>query len=134
MLRRLRDRPEWKFFTVLPRAGRGLTLAWWGLLLTRGVLSALLAITMGALVHAVQAGQSPARSLVVVGAVFVLLQVAPPIHQAVSANLGSRLSAWLNDRLAEACVRPPGVGHLEDPKLTGDLTVAREFDLGMTGP
>ena len=26
------------------------------------------------------------------------------------------------------------MGHLEDPKLTGDLTVAREFDLGMTGP
>jgi ATP-binding cassette, subfamily B, bacterial len=26
------------------------------------------------------------------------------------------------------------MGHLEDPKLTGDLTVAREFDAGMTGP
>jgi ATP-binding cassette, subfamily B, bacterial len=36
--------------------------------------------------------------------------------------------------LTEACVRPPGIGHLEDPKLTGDLTVARDFDLGMTGP
>jgi ATP-binding cassette, subfamily B, bacterial len=31
-------------------------------------------------------------------------------------------------------VRPPGVGHLEDPELASDLTVAREFDLGMTGP
>src|SRR5215813_15019532 len=26
------------------------------------------------------------------------------------------------------------MGHLEDPRLTGDLTVAREFDLGMMGP
>jgi ABC-type multidrug transport system fused ATPase/permease subunit len=26
------------------------------------------------------------------------------------------------------------MGHLEDPKLTSDLTVAREFDFGMTGP
>ena len=26
------------------------------------------------------------------------------------------------------------MGHLEDPRLTNDLTVAREFDLGMTGP
>ena len=26
------------------------------------------------------------------------------------------------------------MGHLEDPRLTGDLTVARDFDLGMTGP
>ena len=57
-----------------------------------------------------------------------------PIHQAVSANLGDRTAAWLYDRLTEACVRPPGMGHLEDPALTNDLTVARDFDLGMTGP
>src|SRR5262249_5461718 len=31
-------------------------------------------------------------------------------------------------------VRPPGMGHLEDPTLTGDLSVARDFDLGMMGP
>ena len=51
-----------------------------------------------------------------------------------SANLGDRTAAWLYDRLTEACVRPPGMGHLEDPTLTSDLTVARDFDLGMTGP
>src|SRR5439155_1568456 len=34
----------------------------------------------------------------------------------------------------EACIRPPGMAHLEDPKLATDLTVARDFDLGMTGP
>jgi len=60
--------------------------------------------------------------------------VLSPIHQAVSANLGDRTAAWLYDRLTEACVRPPGMAHLEDPKLTSDLTVARDFDLGMTGP
>ncbi len=64
----------------------------------------------------------------------MLLQVLSPIHQAVSANLGDRTAAWLYDRLTEACVRPPGMGHLEDPALTSDLTVARDFDLGMTGP
>src|SRR6185295_10142607 len=57
-----------------------------------------------------------------------------PFHLALSANLGSRVAAWLYDRLTEACVRPLGMGHLEDPKLTSDLTVAREFDAGMTGP
>ena len=66
--------------------------------------------------------------------IFVLLQVLSPIHQAVSTNLGDRMAAWLYDRLTEACVRPPGMGHLEDPALTSDLTVARDFDLGMTGP
>jgi ABC-type multidrug transport system fused ATPase/permease subunit len=52
----------------------------------------------------------------------------------VSANLGDRTAAWLYDRLTEACVGPPGMGHLEDAALTSDLTVARDFDLGMTGP
>ena len=59
---------------------------------------------------------------------------ATPILTAVSMNLGNRLSALLNERLIRACVEPPGIGHLEDPDLTDDLTTAREFDRGMTGP
>ena len=89
---------------------------------------------MGVLVGAVQRGDSLAGPLAFAGAIFVLLQVLSPIHQAVSSNLGDRTAAWLYDRLTEACVRPPGMGHLEDPTLTSDLTVARDFDLGMTGP
>jgi hypothetical protein len=56
--------------------------------------------------------------------VFVALQVLTPVHTAVSANLGDRLSAWLNDELTQACVAPPGIGHLEDPDLANDLTMA----------
>ncbi len=89
---------------------------------------------MGRLVGVVQTGESLTGPLALVGVVFVLLQVLGPIHTAASANLGDRTAAWLYDRLTEACVRPPGMGHLEDPRLTGDLTVARDFDLGMTGP
>ncbi len=133
-MRRLRDRNEWKFFAVLPRADRLLAFIWWGLLVLRGVLPAVFAIAMGSLVRGVQRGESLTGPLALAGAVFVLLQVLAPIHQAVSTNLGDRTAAWLYDRLTEACVRPPGMGHLEDPKLTGDLTVARDFDLGMTGP
>ena len=33
-----------------------------------------------------------------------------------------------------ACVEPPGIGHLEDPELASDLTMARDFDLGISGP
>jgi ABC-type multidrug transport system fused ATPase/permease subunit len=133
-VRRLRERNEWKFFGVLPNAGRLLAAAWWVLLVLRGLLPAVFAIAMGALVGAVQRGDSLAGPLTLVGAVFVLLQVLSPLHQAVSANLGDRLAAWLYDRLTGACVRLPGVGHLEDPTLATDLTVARDFDLGMTGP
>src|SRR5437870_3013580 len=89
---------------------------------------------MGLLVAAVQRGDNLAGPLTLVGGVFGLLQVLSPIHQAISANLGDRTSTWLYDRLTEACVRPSGLAHLEDPKLTTDLTVARDFDLGMTGP
>jgi ABC-type multidrug transport system fused ATPase/permease subunit len=131
---RLRRRPEWKFFAALPQADRTLALAWWSVLLLRGVFPAVFAVAMGALVGAVQRGEGLAAPLAVAGTVFVLLQVLAPIHQAISYNLGSRVAAWLYDHLTEACVRPPGLGHLEDPKLTGDLTVARDFDLGMTGP
>jgi ABC-type multidrug transport system fused ATPase/permease subunit len=131
---RLRRRPEWQFFAVLPRADRGLAALWWTLLLLRGILPAAFAVAMGALVGAVLRSEPLARPLAFTGALFVLMQVLAPIHQAISANLGSRVSAWLYDRLAEACVRPPGTGHLEDPQLTGDLTVAREFDRGLTGP
>jgi ATP-binding cassette, subfamily B, bacterial len=134
MWRRLRERAEWKFFAVLPRADPGLAIAWWAFLLLRGVLPVALALGMGALVGAVQRREPLAVPLAVVGVIFVLLQALTPVHQAISANLGSRVAAWLYDRLTEACVRPPGMGHLEDPRLTGDLVVAREFDRGMTGP
>jgi ATP-binding cassette subfamily B protein len=134
MLQSLTARKEWKFFAVLPKAAPGLAAGWWAVLLLRGILPAAFAIAMGVLVGAVQRGQSLAGSLAFAGTIFVLLQVLSPIHQALSANLGDRTAAWLYDRLTEACVRPPGIGHLEDPTLTADLTVARDFDLGMTGP
>jgi len=133
-MKRLRERKEWKFFAVLPKADRVLAIIWWAILVLRGVLPAMFAIAMGVAVRSVQAGDSLSGPLISAGVVFVLLQILPPIHVAVGANLGDRTAAWLYDRLTEACVRPPGMGHLEDPKLTGDLSVARDFDLGMMGP
>jgi ABC-type multidrug transport system fused ATPase/permease subunit len=134
VIQRLRARNEWKFFGVLPRADRPLALLWWSVLVLRGVLPALFGISMGVLVAAVQHGRDLDAPLAFTGVVFVLLQVLTPIHQALGANLGDRTAAWLYDQLTEACVRPPGMGHLEDPTLNADLTVARDFDLGMTGP
>ena len=131
---RFTDRNDWKFFATLPKAAPLLTIAWWLVLLARGVLGAALGIAMGVLVAAVTHGSSLTLPLAVTGIVFVLLQVLPPVQQAVSANLGDRTASWLYERLTLACVRPPGLRHLEDPALTGDLTVARDFDLGMTGP
>lgn len=133
-LNRLFARNEWKLFAVLPRADRALTALWWLLLVLRGALPSVFAITMGALVGAVQHRGELAGPLAAAGTVFLLLQVLAPIHQAVSANLGSRTAAWLYDELTDACIQPPGMGHLEDPTLTSDLTMARDFDLGVNGP
>ncbi|MDR3702680.1 MAG: ABC transporter ATP-binding protein [Candidatus Sulfopaludibacter sp.] len=134
MLQALTQRNEWKFFAVLPKADPALAVAWWTALMLRGILPAAFAIAMGLVVGAVQRGQPLGGSLAFVGAIFILLQVISPIHHAVSTNLGDRTASWLYDRLTAACVRPPGMAHLEDATLTGDLTVARDFDLAMTGP
>ena len=134
MLARLTQRNEWKFFSVLPKAALGLSAAWWVLLILRGVLPAVFAVAMGVLVAAVQSGAAVGGLLAFVGALFILQQMVAPIHLAVSYNLGDRTAAWLYDKLTDACVGPPGMGHLEDQRLTSDLTVARDFDLAMTGP
>jgi ABC-type multidrug transport system fused ATPase/permease subunit len=134
LITRLRDRQEWRLLAVLARADRRLAALWWVVLVLRGLLPAAFAIAMGVLVGAVQDGGSLLGPLAAVGVVFVLLQVLNPIHLAVGYNLGDRASAWLYDELTDACVEPPGIGHLEDPELGADLTVARDFDLGMTGP
>ncbi|HZM31198.1 MAG TPA: ABC transporter ATP-binding protein, partial [Acidimicrobiales bacterium] len=134
MLRRLRDRKEWQFFAVLPRADRRLAIAWWAVLIALGLVPAAFALAMGVLVGAVQRGDDLAGPLAFVGVVFVAGQVLSPLHQAIGANLGDRVSAWLYDRMTEACVEPPGIAHLEDPDLADDLTMARDFDMGMSGP
>jgi ABC-type multidrug transport system fused ATPase/permease subunit len=128
------QRQEVRLAVALGRADRPLAVLWWSLLLARGLLPAAFAVVMGVLVGAVEGGRPLAGPLAAVGVAFVLLQVLGPIHAAVSANLGDRTAAWLYDRLTEACVDPPGLGHLEDPELAKDMTVARDFDLGMTGP
>ena len=134
LVQRLTGRQEWQFFSVLPRADAPLASVWWVVLVLRGVLPTLFAIVMGALIAGVQRGSGLGAPLAAAGVAFVLLQVLPPIHTAVGTNLGDRTAAWLYDRLTQACVRPPGVAHLEDPELTSDLTTARDFDMGMTGP
>jgi len=134
MFERLREQKEWMFFAALPKADRRLAFTWWAVVLIHGVLPALFAVAMGVLIGAVQRGEDLTGPLGLVGVTFILLQVLTPVQTAVSHNLGDRTSAFLYDRLTEASVRPQGIAHLEDASLAADLTVARDFDLGMTGP
>ena len=50
------ERKEWQFFAVLPKADALLATVWWAALILRGVLPAVFALVMGALVDAVQNG------------------------------------------------------------------------------
>jgi ATP-binding cassette subfamily B protein len=131
---RLKNNRSVKFFGVLPKAHPGLAAVWTIVLILRGLLPAAFGIAMGLLVGAVQRGDPLGGPLAFIGVVFVLLQVLGPIHTAVGANLGDATAAWLYDRLTDACIQPPGMAHLENPELTNDLTLARDFDLGMMGP
>ncbi len=133
-LKKLVARQEWQFFTVLPRADRPLALLWWMILVLRGLLPAFFVIAMGHLIGVVQRGSELTAALGYVGILFFLLQILTPVHQALSANLGSKTAAWLYDELTSACVAPAGMIHLENPQHTNDLTMARDFDLGISGP
>jgi ATP-binding cassette, subfamily B, bacterial len=130
----LRGRPATRFFLVLTRSVPGFAVAWWLILLVRALVPAGLAIATGVLVGRVQDGADLTTPLVVFGVVFVASQVSPPLHQVVGALLGHHFSSVLNDRLMAATLGPEGVGHLERGDLTNDLTTARDFDLGWTGP
>src|SRR5262252_4899961 len=134
VLRRLRARQELQLAAALSRADRPLAGGWWTVLGVRGLLPACFSIATGVLVGAIQHKASLAVTLILVGVLFIGLQVLGPVHTALSANLGDRTSAWLYGELTGACVAVPGIGHLEDPGLAADLQVARDFDRGMTGP
>jgi ATP-binding cassette, subfamily B, bacterial len=126
---------EWHLvFGVLPRAHRGLALSWWALLVARSVLPAALIVATGALTGEVAAGGRPGLSLATVAGTTIAILVLSPIHDVVSANLGAQAGADLHERLLRAAIEPPGVAHLEEPALADDFALARDFDLGITGP
>ncbi len=122
------------FFAELARAAPGVATIWYVVLVLRSLLPALFAIATGWLVAGVGSGDSLLAPLLVIGVLFTLVQMLGPFHQALSTDLGHRMSDHLNERLLQACLEPDGIAHLERADLMADLTVARDFDLGMTGP
>ncbi|HZB70638.1 MAG TPA: ABC transporter ATP-binding protein [Acidimicrobiales bacterium] len=134
MLARLRSSVVPRFFGALPLASRRLATAWWVLLVLGGALPAAFVVVIGFVVRAVEQERDLAAPLTVMAVVFVAMQVTAPLLAQVGMNLGDALSGTLNDRLLRATTSPPGMAHLERPGLTDDLTLARDFDLGISGP
>jgi ABC-type multidrug transport system fused ATPase/permease subunit len=116
------------------RAHRPLAVAWWGLVGVRSLLPGGLTLGLGALVSAIAGGRSVTGPLLLVGGAFALLSMSSPIHTQVSSILGEKTSGWLQSSLTAACADPHGISHLERPGLSDELTMGRDFDLGITGP
>ncbi len=123
-----------RFFAAIHRASPGWSIAWWLLLVVRGILPTALSVCFGWLVSSISRDVSATAPLVGVGVSFILLLVLLPVHTMVSSNLGDRVASHLYDRLTFAGVSPEGIGHLERPELANDLTMARDFDQGIMGP
>jgi ATP-binding cassette, subfamily B, bacterial len=134
VVKRLLGSAEWRFFGVLPKGGGALAATWWAMIVVRAVMPALFALTMGNLVGAVQHEKPLGAPLALVGIVFIALNVLSPVHGTLAGVLGARVSAWLQDTLMRACVRPAGLAHLERSDLGAELARAREFDIGMNAP
>ena len=134
VLGRLRSRQEARFFAALFRAAPLATVLWWTLIVLRGVVPAVVSVSLGLLVAALTNETSLTGPLILMGISFTFGLILNPLHQLASSNLGSRMAAHLYDRLMIACVRQDGIGHLESSSLTNDLVMARDFDLGMMGP
>ncbi len=126
--------PQVVFFKTLHRASPRLSTAWWGLLLLGGVLPAAFALIIGAVIDAIDTNSSLTGPLIAVAVVFIAMQVTNPLHVAIGQNLGRRAADWMNDRLIRATTAPPGLSHLEDPNLSAEMSMARDFDLGIMAP
>lgn len=134
LTQRLADNQQIVFFRTLHRAAPGLSSAWWALLVAGGLIPALLSVATGAVVDAIDRDRSLLWPLAITGALFTALQAMGPIHLVVGQVLGHRTADAMNRRLLLAATGPPGISHLEDPERSTELSMARDFDLGITGP
>lgn len=122
------------FFRTLYRAAPLLTVLWWVLLLLGGLLPAVFALATGAVVNGVAEETSLFGPLVAIGIAFTTMQIINPIHVAIGQNLGRRAADHMNDQLMRSTTAPPGIAHLENPDLSAELSMARDFDLGIMAP
>ena len=137
MLRRFWERPEiGRSSARCSRPRPGSRPRGGSLLVLRGLLPALLAVATGALIGAVQRGTTrwPGRSPSSASC-SCCFQVLTPLHHAVERqprqpHRGVALRP-ADDRVHR---RRRASRTSSEPDLTTDLTVARDFDLGITGP
>ena len=128
-----RERQEWRFFACLRQADRPLATVWWALVLLRSVLPPLFAVTMGFVIGAVESDGSLTGPLAAMGECSCCSR-----WSRLSTRPWGRTSAIASPRGSTTTSptpwsRRPASGTSRTP-LIGDITVAREFNTGVSGP
>jgi ATP-binding cassette subfamily B protein len=90
-----------------------------------GALTPVLTIATGALVGAVEAGRSAVPALAAVGAVFLLERLLGPVDALATGALARRVDERLTERLMASVAGPPGLAHVEDPKVLDAVAKAQ---------
>ena len=113
----------------------GLTALLLGLGAVAGVLPAAFAVTTGSLVGAVPAaartgfgstaGHRLIVALVAMGLITVLQEVASSAQSFVSYELYGRFDEHVLGRIMRACLSPAWAGHLDDPEVQRQITLAK---------
>lgn len=109
------------------------TAAWCASIVISAALPSVLAIATGMTVDRL-GGPDVVAPLAVVVVAFAALQVLPSIAAAVSASLGTRLTANLDDELLVSALAPSSVEPVEDPEVRSDIATAQALLRGGEGP
>ena len=91
-----------------------------------------LAVAVGALVGAVAGGDRRALALsVAVAVVFMVDTALDPIRDMLAARLGRVLGTAVASRVVAGALRPSGIGHLDQPAVAEQITVAKDALTGV---
>jgi ABC-type multidrug transport system fused ATPase/permease subunit len=104
---------------------RPLTVALIAASVLAGLLAPALTVATGRLAAALESGRSPLLPLVAVGALFVIERCFWPVSEVAGGVLARRVDELLTERVMAAMAAPPGLSHVEDPKVLDAITKAQ---------
>lgn len=110
---------------MLARAYPGWTGALLVLGAVAGVLPALFAVTIGALVAAIASGHGVLAPIAAMGGLMLAQELVSSAQSYVSFELYARFDEHVLGRIMRACLAPAWAGHLDDPEIQRRITLAK---------
>ena len=134
----------WLVLRLLPQVSLGLTLVLGLLVLVGSAIGTGFMIATGRLVGSVPgsiesgldspAGKGMLINLGAVAILFAVQQVMGPLREALTEALGRRTDNAMRVRVMRAVLRPPGLRHLEDPRILDRIRQAQGVGIGHIPP